>query len=91
MWSVTDTAPPKDESEEWAFSTRTEPWFLQSYAGPPDEFRAAVEEVLAGKEAVVPVMLGGRDKELRKRDGEVVRVRASLKLDKFDLKRDRVK
>ncbi len=91
LWSVTDCAPPKDESEAWVFHTRTEPWFLQSYAGEPDKLRAAVEGVLAGKEVVVSAMISGRDKELRKRNGEVVRVRASLKLDKFDLGRDRVK
>ena len=91
LWSVTDSAPPKDEAEEWAFDTRTEPWFLRSYAGAPEKLRASVEDLLAGKEVIVSAMLGGRDKELRKRDGEVVRVRASLKLDKFDPERDRVK
>jgi len=90
LWSVADAAPPKDESEEWAFPTRTEPWFLRSYAGPAGELRAAVEGVLAGKEVVVSVMTGGRDQELRKRNGEVVRVRASLKIDQFNLERDRV-
>lgn len=91
LWSVTDSAPPKDEAEEWAFHTRTEPWFLRSYAGAPGELRPAVEELLAGKEVAVAVMLGGRDKELRKRDGEVVKVRASLKHATLDLARDRVK
>jgi hypothetical protein len=91
QWSVVDGGPPKDAAEEWAFDTRTEPAFLSSYRGPVAGLRPAVEAILAGKEVVVPVMLGKRDKELRRRDGEVIRMRSGLKILVFDEKRHRVK
>jgi hypothetical protein len=49
-----------------------------------------VADILAGKEVVVPGMVGGRDKELRERTGKLIRMRASLKLTTYDLKRDTV-
>lgn len=91
IWSVTDSPPPKDEKETWAFSTRTEPAFLQSYCGPAKDLPAAVEAILAGKEVVVPVMLGDREKQLRDRNGELIRLRTSLKSKDFNPDRDRVK
>jgi alpha-galactosidase len=51
----------------------------------------AVTAILAGKEVVIPVMLGDRDRELPKRTGKVVRLKASLKRKDFNLKRDAVK
>lgn len=90
IWSVTDSPPPKDETAEWAFNTRTEPWFLQSYCGPAKGLPTAVEAILAGKEVVVPVMLGERDKQLRDRNGELIRLRTSLKSKDFKPDRDRV-
>ena len=90
-WHVTDIAPHKDRREPWAGATRTEPAYLQSYCGDAEKLAGAVALILDGKEAVVPVMLGGRDKELRKRTGELIRVRSGLKTKDFDRARDEVK
>ena len=89
-WHVCDTPAPEDKGEPLGGNTRTEPAFLQSYCGPAKALPELAAAVLDGKEVVVPVMLGKRDKELRTRTGEVVRVRASLKLLDFDPKRDAV-
>ena len=90
-WHVIDIAPPKDRDEPWGGGTRTEPWFLQAYCGDADKLVEAVTDILADKEVVVPNMVGGRDKELRQRKGEMVRMRTSLKIKNYDLERDRVK
>ncbi len=90
-WHVMDIAQPKDKREPWGGATRTEPAFLQSYCGDAEKLAGAVARILDGKEAVVPVMLGGRDKELRKRTGELIRVRSGLKSKDFDRDRDEVK
>ena len=89
-WHVTDVQPPEDKTEPLGGNTRTEPAFLASYCGPAQELPDLVAAVLGGKEVIVPVMLGGRDKELRARTGDRVRMRASSKLLDFDAKRDTV-
>ena len=90
QWTVNDGAPPKDPSELWTIGTRTEPWFLKNYCGSSEDLAKAVEELLAGKEVIVPAMLGDRDKELRKMIGRRVSFRASLKRLDFNLERDLV-
>ena len=90
QWTVCDAAPPKDESEPWTITTRTEPWFLMAYCGDADKLADAVTAILGGKEVVVPCMVGGRDKELRERTGKLTRMRTSLKLKAYDLKRNTV-
>jgi alpha-galactosidase len=86
QWTVCDAVPPKDGRAPWDVTTRTEPWFLQTYCGDADELVAAVTNILAGKEVVVPCMVGRRDKELRERTGKLVRMWTSLKLKTYDLK-----
>ncbi len=93
QWTVCEdlNGPPKDKAETWSVTTRTEPFFTQSYFGDAEKLQTAVVDILAEKEVVVPCMAGGRDKELRERKGEMVRMRTSLKIKEYDLKRDRVK
>ena len=90
-WSVGDQAPPKDKEEVYTMATRTEPFFLQSYCGDAKKLLPAVTDLLAGKEVVVPCMIGGRDKELRDRTGKLAQARTNLKQKGFDPKRDLVK
>jgi hypothetical protein len=90
QWTVNDGAPPKDESEVWTIGTRTEPWFLKNYCGDPGKLAESVKELLAGKDVIVPVMVGDRDGDLRKRDAKRITVRASLKRQDYNLERDRV-
>jgi hypothetical protein len=91
QWSVCDQAPPKEAKEPYTLNgTRTEPLYNGVYFGDADKLVGAVKDILAGKETVVPVMLGRRDKELRQRTGKVVQVRASLKRQDYNLGRDQV-
>ena len=90
-WHVIDVALPKDKDEPWGGGTRTEPWFLQTCCGPANELPKVVEAILDGKEVVVPIMLGNRDKELRQRTGEMIRMRTSLKIKDFNADRDRIR
>ena len=48
-------------------------------------------DILAGKEVIVPIMVGDRDGELRKRTGTIARMRISLKLKDYNFARDIVK
>ncbi len=90
QWTVCDSSPPKDEKALWTSGTRTEPWFLLTYCGSAEKLVPAVEAILAGKEVVVPTMLGARDKELRQRTGKAQRMRTSLERKDYNLKRDAV-
>ena len=90
-WSVGDQAPPKDKTEVYTMGTRTEPFFLQSFCGDAKKLLPAVTDLLAGKEVVVPCMIGARDKELRERTGKMARARTNVKQKDFDPKRDLVK
>ncbi len=90
QWTVCDAAPPKDKQEMYTVATRTEPWFLKIYCGDGEKLAQTVADILDGKEVVVPAMVGDRDKELRKRTGEMVSLRASLKRKDYNLERDRV-
>jgi hypothetical protein len=91
QWSVADQAPSKEEKEPYTLRTRTEPSYNRVYFGDASKLTEVVSDVLAGKEPVVPVMLGERDRELRRRSGKVVRVRAGLKRKDYNLDRDQVK
>src|SRR5436309_1883734 len=44
---------------EWWNMSHGEPFLLRSFAGNPDKLIAAVTDMLAGKEAVVPCMVDG--------------------------------
>ena len=44
---------------EWWGMSHGEPFLLRSYAGKPEKMAAAVKELLAGQEVVVPCMVDG--------------------------------
>ena len=90
QWTVCDHGPPPDKDAPYDLGTRTEPHFLQSFCGGSNDLVVIVKEILAGKEVVVPCMVGARDHELRERKGKLIQMRASLKVEKYDLARDRV-
>jgi hypothetical protein len=85
-------------SGEW----RTFPWsgLMYTFCGQPRELAAAVKDVLAGKEVILPCVVSAtprRDVDLEEvaalsKGGpyKLGRVRASLKLQDFDPKRDLV-
>lgn len=70
---------------QWWRLARTEPTLLRAYAGEVKELPAAVAEVLAGKEVVVPCRV---PVEGKKDADEPRRIRAGLKRLDYDLKRD---
>ena len=72
---------------EWWNMSHGEPFLLRSFCGNPDKLAAAVTDVIAGKEVVVPCMVDGNKDDLHLRRARVQRLRASLKLD-YNPKRD---
>ena len=55
---------------EWWSMSHGEPFLLRSFAGKPEKLAAAVDEMLAGKEVVVPCMVDGNKDDLHKQRGE---------------------
>lgn len=73
---------------EWWNMSHGEPFLLRSFAGQVDKLAAAVTEVLAGKEVVVPCMVDGNKDDLHLRRARIQRLKVSLKLQQYDQKRD---
>jgi hypothetical protein len=71
----------------WNFS-HGEPFLLRTFAGNVEKLAAAVTEMLAGKEVIVPCMVDGNKDDLHLRRARIQRLRASLKLANYDAKRD---
>src|SRR5262249_37944581 len=61
------------------------------YCGTKERLAAAVREVVAGKEVVVPCLVDGSVDELRRRTAKVHQLRASLKLQDYNPRRDFVR
>jgi hypothetical protein len=72
---------------EWWGMSHGEPFLLRSYCGNVEKLAAAVVDVHAGKEVVVPCMVDGNKDDLHLRRARIQRLRASLKLD-YNPKRD---
>jgi hypothetical protein len=75
------------EGEWWGMS-HAEPFLLRSYCGDADKLVAAVKQIVAGKEAVVSCMVDGNKDDLHMRKAKLQRLKASLKLQEYDAKRD---
>jgi hypothetical protein len=71
----------------WWGMTHGEPYLLRSFAGKVDKLAAAVADILAGKEVVVPCMVDGNKDDLKAGKAKIQRLRARLKLD-YNPKRD---
>jgi hypothetical protein len=71
----------------WALS-HGEPFLLRSYCGNPEKLATAVTDIQAGKEVVVPCMVDGNKDDLHLRRAKIHRLKASLKLQDWDPKRD---
>jgi hypothetical protein len=72
---------------EWWAMSHGEPYLLRTFCGHVDKLAAAVVEVAAGKEVVVPCMVDGPKDDLHFARGKIQRLKASLKLD-YNPKRD---
>src|SRR5262245_37081810 len=73
---------------EWWDMSHAEPYFLRSFAGRPEKLVTAVTAMLAGQEVVVPCMADGDKNTLQLRTGKIQRMKASLKIQDYDAKRD---
>jgi hypothetical protein len=73
---------------DWWGMSHGEPFLLRSYCGNVDKLAAAVSDILAAKEVVVPCMVDGNKDDLHVRRARVQRLKASLKLQDYDSKRD---
>ncbi len=73
---------------EWWGMSHGEPFLLRSYAGKTDKLPQAVTDIVAGKEVVVTCMADGDKETLHKHTGRIQRLRASLKLQDYNPKRD---
>jgi hypothetical protein len=73
---------------EWWAMSHGEPFLLRSYAGKPEKLGPAVLEMLAGKEVIVPCMVDGDKEALHKKTAKIQRLKASLKLQDYNPKRD---
>jgi hypothetical protein len=73
---------------EWWNMSHAEPYFLRSFAGRPEKLAAAVTAMLAGQEVVIPCMADGDKNTLQLRTGKIQRLKASLKIQDYDAKRD---
>ncbi|MFN4260056.1 MAG: FG-GAP repeat domain-containing protein [Gemmataceae bacterium] len=73
---------------EWWNHSHGEPFLLRSYAGSPEKLATLVAAMLAGQEVVVPCMVDGNKDELHNRRAKIQRLRASLKLQDYNPKRD---
>ncbi len=73
---------------EWWNMSHGEPFLLRSFAGSPEKLASLVTDVLAGKEVVVSCMVDGNKDDLHLRRARIQRLRASLKLQDYNPKRD---
>ncbi len=73
---------------EWWNMTHGEPFLLRSFCGKPDKLAAAVTEIVAGREVVVPCMVDGSKENLHLRRAKIQRLKASLKILDYNPKRD---
>ena len=73
--------------QAWNVS-HSEPLLLRMYSGKADRLADAATAILAGREVVVPGLMDGKPEDLLKRRSKVLRLRASLKLQDYNPKRD---
>jgi len=73
---------------EWWGMSHGEPFLLRSYAGKVDKLPAAVAEIVAGKEVIVPCMVDGDKEAIHKKTAKIQRLKASLKIQDYNPKRD---
>jgi hypothetical protein len=75
------------EGDWWGMS-HAEPFLLRTYSGDVEKLSAAVTEIMAGKQVVVTCLADGNKEQLHQRKGKVQRMKASLKLQDYNPKRD---
>ena len=73
---------------EWWNMSHGEPFLLRSYSGKVEKFGGFVKELVDGREVIVPCLVDGDKEALHKKTAKVQRLRASLKIQDYNPKRD---
>ena len=73
---------------EWWNHSHGEPFLLRSFCGTPEKLVGIVEQMLQGQETLSPCMIDGNKEDLHARRAKIQRVKASLKLQDYNPKRD---
>jgi hypothetical protein len=73
---------------DWWAMSHAEPFFTRSYCGKPANLATAVEAMLRGQEVTVPCMVDADKNALHLRTAKMQRMKASLKLQDYNPKRD---
>jgi hypothetical protein len=73
---------------DWWSHSHGEPFLLRSYAGSIEKLAHLIAEMHAGKEVVVTCMIDGNKEDLHNRRAKIQRIKASLKLQDYNPKRD---
>jgi hypothetical protein len=73
---------------EWWGMSHGEPFMLRSYSGNPEKLASSVAEILGGKEVIISCMVDGPKDDLHLRRAKIQRVKASLKIQDYNPKRD---
>jgi hypothetical protein len=73
---------------DWWGMSHGEPFLLRSYAGKVEKLGDIVRDIVDGKEVIVPCMVDGDKEALHKKTAKVQRLKASLKLQDYNPKRD---
>ena len=73
---------------EWWNMSHGEPYMLRTFAGPAEKMAALVAAMVTGQEVVVPCMVDGDKQALQMRNGRIHRLRASLKIQDYNVPRD---
>jgi hypothetical protein len=68
--------------------SHAEPYLLRTFAGKPEKLATAVEAMLAGQEVTLPCMVDGNKDAIQLRTARIQRMKASLKIQEYDSKRD---
>jgi hypothetical protein len=75
-------------NSDWWGLSHGEPFLLRSFSGKVEKLAAAVVDINAGKEAIVPCMVDGNKDDLHLRRAKIQRLKVSLKLADYNPKRD---
>ena len=75
------------EGDWWGMS-HAEPFLLRTFSGNIEKLAAAVTDILTGKVVVVTCLADGNKEQLHQRKGKLQRMKASLKLQDYNPRRD---
>jgi hypothetical protein len=73
---------------DWWTMTHAEPFMARTFHGNIEKLAGAVEQIVAGKEVIVTCLADGPKEQFHLRKGKVQRLKASLKKQDYNPKRD---